>query len=87
LAWSDFRQVQLEPFESIHVRAGRVEDGPVLEDETVLSHSVLDASQSQLHGVGRGGDVTLVWIDERHAQGLEPAPEVYLDTLWFAESR
>ena len=86
LAWSDFRQVALEPFESIHVRAGRLEDGPALEDETVLSHSVLYASQSQLHGVGRGGNVTLVWIDERHAVGIEPAPEVYLDTLWFAES-
>jgi hypothetical protein len=86
LAWSDFRQVALEPFESIHVRAGRLVDGPALADETVLSHSVLYASQAHLHGVSRGGNVSLVWIDERHAQGLEPAPEVYLDTLWFAES-
>ena len=42
------------------------------------------AGTSDLMETNAGSNVVLVWVDERHGNGIaDPKPELYFETAWF----
>ena len=42
------------------------------------------AGTSSLAGLTAGSNAVLVWLDERHGNGIvDPKPEIYLETAWY----
>jgi hypothetical protein len=79
LAWLDERTLLGEDGK-IELRAAPV-DAP--DEELTFRHAVFIAGTSQLGGVEAGPGAALVWLDERHGQGLfDPKPEVWVDFIW-----
>jgi hypothetical protein len=85
LAWTDNRAYTLDPANgkiSLYV-------APVAADLTTMPPTVFDHARffeglSQLNSTAAGTNVVLVWIDDRHSNGIfDPRPEVYLDTAWY----
>ena len=87
LAWLDHRAYTLDPND------GRIQlyVAPVAADLTtsdagavVFPHARFVAGTSDLMETTVGTNVVLVWVDERHGNGIaDPKPELYFETAWF----
>ena len=85
MAWTDNRAYTLDPAN------GRIAlyVAPVAADLTTLDPTVFDHARffeglSELNSSAAGTNVVLVWVDDRHSNGIfDPRPEIYLDTAWY----
>jgi hypothetical protein len=85
LAWLDERSYAAD------ISSGRIElytsamsETLNARDEKVFSHARFIEGTSQLNGTGAGDNLILVWLDERHGNGItDPRPEVWLETAWY----
>ncbi len=87
LAWTDERSyvdplagtIQLY-FEPVDNRLGRLTTG----DESIIRHARFIAGTAHIRGREHGGNILLVWTDERHGNGIfDPRPEIWFEMLWF----
>ena len=50
----------------------------------VFDHARAFAGLTELNAAAAGTNAILVWVDNRHSQGImDPRPELYLDTAWY----
>jgi hypothetical protein len=50
----------------------------------VFPHARFVVGTSDLTLTTQGSNVLLVWVDERHGNGIaDPKPELYFETAWF----
>ncbi|MGZ3443680.1 MAG: hypothetical protein ACXVDD_29360, partial [Polyangia bacterium] len=85
LAWLDHRTYTTDP------NNGRIQlyVAPVAADlstshEVVFPHARFVAGTSDLMETTAGSNVILLWVDERHGNGIaDPKPELYFETAWF----
>jgi hypothetical protein len=85
LGWLDHRTYTTDP------NNGRIQlyVAPVAADlstsqEVVFPHARFVAGTSDLMETTAGSNVILLWVDERHGNGIaDPKPELYFETAWF----
>ncbi len=85
LAWLDERSYAAD------ISSGRIElyVAPVDEElqaetEVVFPHARFIEGTAQLGQVAAGSNTLLIWLDERHGNGItDPKPEVWFETAWF----
>lgn len=82
-AWLDARSYEVDPDTGrIELYAGRIDDG-ALSDVKVFEHARFVMGTSELSGRNLGTNTLLIWLDERHGNGIaDPKPEVFMETLW-----
>ena len=68
----------------IELRVGIVDEQLRITEELVIPHAVLVAGLTEPSGVDIGGNLALVWVDERHGNGvLDPHPEIVFEVVWY----
>jgi len=85
LAWLDERSY------AASLTTGRIElyAAPIDDDlhagtTVVFPHARFIEGTAQLNQVTAGSNTLMVWIDERHGNGItDPKPEVWFETAWF----
>jgi hypothetical protein len=86
LAWTDNRSYTLDPTNG-HITltvAPVAANLTTVEPPTTFAHARFFEGLSELHATAAGTNAILVWIDDRHSNGIfDPRPEVYLDTAWY----
>ena len=65
-------------------RSGHIAADLTTLDPTVFDHARFFEGLSELNSSAAGTNVVLVWVDDRHSNGIfDPRPEIYLDTAWY----
>ena len=59
--------------------------GKTLVESAVGSEEIrFVAGTSDLMATNAGSNVVLIWVDERHGNGIaDPKPELYFETAWY----
>jgi hypothetical protein len=85
LLWEDLRSYTLTPaMGQIQLYVAPIGDNLQSAAPVVFEHARFVEDTAELNGVAAGTNVILVWLDERHGDGIAmPTPEVYFETAWF----
>jgi hypothetical protein len=84
LAWLDERSYVDLLTGRIELYVAPVSKAFVLGEPVIFAHPRFIESTSDLRGARAGSNVLLVWIDERHGNGVvDPRPELWFETAWF----
>jgi hypothetical protein len=84
LLWTDRRSY-------VDLQSGRIEmmaarvlgDPPELDEAEVVGDARFIAGTAHFGGQGAGANAVVVWIAERHGDGIvDPKPEVFIETVW-----
>lgn len=87
MAWLDLRSYAESAAGHIELRARLLVGDPATGlspgPEVAFAHARFILGTSELRATSLGENVGLVWLDERHGNGItDPRPEVWFDTLW-----
>ena len=84
IAWLDERTYEQPADGRIELYAARLDDTLAATDPVVFAHARFIEGTSELSLTPLGPNRLLLWIDERHGNGItDPRPELWLDTAWY----
>lgn len=84
LLWTDQRSyVDLQNGRIEMMAARALDDSLTVDEAEVVGHARFIAGTAHFGGQGAGTNAVVVWIDERHGNGIvDPKPEVFFETIW-----
>lgn len=85
LAWTDNRAYTLDPqVGGIRLYAAPLSGDLAVGAPAVFPHPRFFEGSSEIRAAGAGTNALLLWLDERHGNGvMDPRPEVWFDTAWY----
>jgi hypothetical protein len=85
MAWLDHRAYTLDPNHGrIELYVAPVTSALATGPATVFAHARFVAGTADLRETAAGTNVVMVWVDERHGNGIaDPKPELWFETAWF----
>ena len=85
MAWLDGRSYEVNMATGrIQLMAAALSATRTMGTPVVFDHARFVAETSDLNGSLAGTNVILIWLDERHGNGIaDPKPEIYFETAWF----